>query len=59
MYLQYAFFYAQGDLEQARALGKCQVRRKKSNFRQLVVSMTNAVIGKETKLTVQVIHSFR
>ena len=37
---------------------ECHVNRKKSNFGQLVVSMTNAVIGKETKVTVQVIHTF-
>ena len=39
-------------------IAECHVKRKKSNFGQLVVSMTNAVIGKETKVTVQVIHTF-
>ena len=39
-------------------IAECHVNEKKSNFGQLVVSMTNAVIGKETKVTVQVIHTF-
>ena len=49
------FTYVLGDTKQD---SRVSCKKKKSNFGQLVVSMTNAVIGKETKVTVQVIHTF-